>query len=65
MNILLTGGTGYIGSHTAFVLIEAGHEIVLFDNCSNSDPSVHKSLEKVSNKKFNFVEGDIRDTRLL
>lgn len=65
MNILITGGTGYIGSHTGVVLTEAGHEVVLFDNCSNSNPSVLKSLEKVSNKKFNFVEGDIRDTRLL
>lgn len=36
MNILLTGGTGYIGSHTAVVLVEAGHNVVLFDNLSNS-----------------------------
>ncbi len=65
MNILLTGGTGYIGSHTASVLIEAGHKVVLFDNCSNSDPSVHKSLEKICNKKIMLIEGDIRDTKLV
>ena len=37
MNILLTGGMGFIGSHTAVVLIEAGHDVVLFDNLSNAD----------------------------
>jgi UDP-glucose 4-epimerase len=37
MNILLTGGAGYIGSHTALVLIQAGHEVVLLDNFCNSD----------------------------
>ena len=36
MNILLTGGAGYIGSHTAFVLAQAGHQIILFDNLSNN-----------------------------
>ena len=65
MNILLTGGAGYLGSHTAFVLIEDGHDVVLFDNFSNSDPYILKSLEKISKKKFTFIKGDIRDTKLL
>jgi UDP-glucose 4-epimerase len=65
VNILLTGGMGYIGSHTATVLMEIGHEIVLFDNLSNSDVSVLHSLEKITGKKITFVEGDIRDTELL
>ena len=65
MNILLTGGTGYIGSHTAVTLIEAGHNVVLFDNLSNSDASVLGRLEKILNKKITFIEGDIRDTELL
>lgn len=65
MNILLTGGTGYIGSHTAVSLIEVGHNVVLFDNLSNSDPFVLDALEKITNKKITFVEGDIRDTKLL
>ena len=65
MNILLTGGVGYIGSHTAATLIEAGHEVVLFDNLSNSDASILQSLEKITGKKISFIEGDIRDTELL
>ncbi len=47
MNILLTGGTGYIGSHTAVVLAEAGHEVVLLDNFCNSKKSVLDRLEKI------------------
>jgi UDP-glucose 4-epimerase len=56
---------GYIGSHTAVSLIEAGHEVILFDNLSNSDPSVLQSLEKILNKKIPFIEGDIRDFETL
>ncbi len=65
MNILLTGGMGYIGSHTAVTLIEAGYEVTLFDNLSNSDLSVLQSLEKILNKKIPFIEGDIRDSETL
>ena len=65
MNILLTGGTGYIGSHTAVTLTEAGYDVVLFDNLSNSDASVLDRLEKILSKKITFIEGDIRDTELL
>ena len=46
-------------------LIEAGHEVILFDNLSNSDPSVLQSLEKILNKKIPFIEGDIRDFETL
>ena len=42
MNILLTGGMGFIGSHTAVVLIEAGHDVVLFDNLSNA-PTIEQN----------------------
>jgi UDP-glucose 4-epimerase len=65
LNIFLTGGMGYIGSHTAVTLIEAGHEVTLFDNLSNNDSSVLRSLEKILNKKITFIEGDIRDFELL
>ena len=65
MNILLTGGTGYIGSHTAVVLIEAGHNVVLFDNLSNSRRDVVDRLKKITQKDITFIEGDIRDTALL
>ena len=65
MNILLTGGAGYIGSHAATTLTEAGHDVVLFDNLSNSDASVLNRLEKITNKKISFIEGDIRDFELI
>lgn len=65
MNILLTGGAGYIGSHTAVVLSEAGHEITIYDNFCNSDRYVLTRLEKILGKPLNCVEGDIRDTALL
>lgn len=65
MNILLTGGTGYIGSHTAVVLTQAGHHVVLFDNLCNSDKSVLTHLETICGKALPFVGGDIRDSVLL
>ena len=65
MNILLTGGAGYIGSHAAVVMVKAGHQVVLFDNLSNSKPDVVQRLEKITGKNIPFVEGDVRDTKLL
>ena len=65
MNILLTGGTGYIGSHTAVALVEAGHQVVIYDNLCNSSKSVVENLAKVLRKEISFIEGDIRDTKLL
>ena len=58
--ILVTGGAGYIGSHTCVLLIEAGYEIVVFDNFCNSSKESLNRVEKIVNKKINFVEGDIR-----
>ncbi|MDH6504721.1 UDP-glucose 4-epimerase GalE [Polynucleobacter sphagniphilus] len=65
MNILLTGGAGYIGSHTAVVLSEAGHEVVLLDNFCNSKKSVLEPLKQILGKALPYVEGDIRDTALV
>lgn len=65
MNILLTGGTGYIGSHTAVVLVEAGHKVVLFDNLSNSRRDVVDRLIKIVQQDIPFVEGDVRDSPLV
>lgn len=65
MNILLTGGAGYIGSHTCVALVEAGHSVVIFDNFCNSSPTVIQRLETVLGKPVNYVEGDIRNTGLL
>ena len=61
MNILLTGGMGFIGSHTAVVLLEVGHNVVLYDNLSNSDASVLDRLETITGHRPTFIEGDIRD----
>ena len=65
MNVLLTGGTGFIGSHTAVCLTEAGHTPVLYDNLSNSRPEVIDALEKITGVRPAFVRGDIRDKALL
>ena len=62
MNILLTGGAGYIGSHTAVVLSQAGHEVVLLDNFCNSNPSVLERLQKILGKALPCIEADVRDT---
>ena len=61
MRILLTGGMGFIGSHTAVVLLEAGHHVVLFDNLSNADRSVAERITRIAGRAPVFVEGDIRD----
>jgi UDP-glucose 4-epimerase len=60
--VLLTGGMGYIGSHTAVVLTEARHEVVLYDNLCNSKASVLDRLETITEKRLPFIEGDVRDT---
>ncbi len=65
MNILLTGGAGYIGSHTAVVLAKAGHHVVLLDNFCNSDKSVLTRLEKILGHSLICIEADVRDRALL
>jgi UDP-glucose 4-epimerase len=65
VNILLTGGAGYIGSHTSVVLSQAGHEVVLLDNFCNSKKSVLERLQKILGKVLPCVEGDVRDTALI
>lgn len=61
MNILVTGGAGYIGSHTCVELLAAGHEIVIFDNFSNSHPQSVARVARIAGRKPILVEGDIRD----
>ncbi len=58
--ILLTGGAGYIGLHTAVVLLEAGHEVVLFDNFSNSKPAAVRRLETIVGRTVRCIKGDVR-----
>ena len=61
MNILLTGGAGYIGSHTLIELDKAGHSVVVVDNFMNSQPEAIRRVEKIIGKKVTFYEADIRD----
>ncbi|MCH7395781.1 UDP-glucose 4-epimerase GalE [Acinetobacter dispersus] len=58
--ILVTGGAGYIGSHTCLELLHAGHEVVVFDNLSNSSEEALRRVQKLANKSLIFVQGDIR-----
>ena len=59
--MLLTGGTGYIGSHTCVELINAGFEVVILDNLCNSSPVVVDRIAQIAGARPHFVEGDIRD----
>ncbi|MDA8496221.1 UDP-glucose 4-epimerase GalE [Kluyvera georgiana] len=61
MNILVTGGAGYIGSHTIIQLLECGYKVVVLDNLSNSSLVSLKRVEEITSKKVNFVFGDIRE----
>ncbi|MGC1816192.1 MAG: UDP-glucose 4-epimerase GalE [Casimicrobiaceae bacterium] len=63
--ILLTGGTGYIGSHTCFELMGAGYRTVLLDNLCNSSPVVVDRIAKITGTRPAFVEGDVRDRAVL
>ncbi|MFB0935477.1 MAG: UDP-glucose 4-epimerase GalE [Propionivibrio sp.] len=60
-NILVTGGAGYIGSHTCVELLAAGYDLVVIDNFSNSKPAVLGRVEQISGRKIPFMEVDIRD----
>ena len=61
MKVLVTGGAGYIGSHTCVELLKAGHEIVIVDNFINSKPDVLDKLRTITGRDFSFVEADLRD----
>ena len=65
MNVLVTGGAGYIGSHTTVELLNAVHEVVCVDNLVNSKYESVKRVEKITGKKVRFYEGDIRDRKIL
>ncbi|WP_455597620.1 SDR family NAD(P)-dependent oxidoreductase, partial [Acinetobacter pecorum] len=63
--ILVTGGAGYIGSHTCVELLNAGHDVIVLDNLCNSSAESLNRVEKLTQKSLTFVEGDIRDSQLL
>ena len=63
--ILVTGGAGYIGSHTCIELLNAGHEVVVLDNLSNSSEEALTRVKALTAKKLDFIEGDILDPQIL
>ena len=65
MNILVTGGAGYIGSHTCVELLESGYEVVVVDNLCTSNPKSLERVRELTGKSVKFYEGDVRDEALL
>ncbi|MFT5000526.1 MAG: UDP-glucose 4-epimerase [Planctomycetota bacterium] len=65
MRIFITGGAGYVGSHAAVSLLDAGHEICIYDNFSNSSPVALDRIEQITAKKISSYKGDIRDVDAL
>ena len=63
--LLITGGAGYIGSHTLVELSSAGYEFIVYDNLQNASQESLKRVEKIINRSITFVEGDIRDSQKL
>ena len=63
MKILVTGGAGYIGSHTCVLLLEAGYEVVIFDNFCNASLGSIKRVEQIVGKNIPYIKGDIRSKR--
>jgi len=61
MNILITGGAGYIGSHTCVALLERGHELIIADNFVNSDPKALERIRQITGREFQFYEIDVTD----
>ncbi len=65
MKVFVTGGAGYIGTHTLLQLLAAGHEPCVFDNFSNASPVALARVRQLSNRDFETIEGDIRDAAML
>ena len=65
MKVLVTGGTGYIGSHCAVWLLQQNFEVLLLDNLSNSDSKVCNRIQEITDKEVSFAYGDIGDEKTL
>jgi UDP-glucose 4-epimerase len=63
--IFVTGGAGYIGSHTVVELLDAGHDVTVFDNFCNSQPEVLARVQRITGRQPTLVQGDIRDQAAL
>ncbi len=63
--VLVTGGAGYIGSHTMVELLAAGFDVICLDNFSNSSPEAVKRVEKIAHARVTLVNGDVRDREVL
>jgi len=64
MLVLVTGGAGYIGSHTCLELLNAGHDVVVLDNLSNSKEESLRRVQEITGKNLTFIQGDIRDRNI-
>ena len=65
MNILVTGGAGYIGSHTCLELLQAGHEVIVVDNLSNSKEESLRRVQALTKRPLTFHQVDLRDQEVL
>ena len=65
MKIFVTGGAGYIGTHTCVELLNEGHEVVVYDNFTNSSLDALRRVKQITQKSLESVKGDIRDESLL
>ena len=65
MTVLVTGGAGYIGSHTLVCLLNLGYEVVVYDNLVNSSIKALRCVKEITGKHLEFVEGDVTDSRAL
>lgn len=63
--VLVTGGAGYIGSHTVFLLLQANYDVVVLDNLSNASKESLRRVEQLAGRKAEFIEGDVRDRKAL
>ena len=61
MSILVTGGAGFIGSHTVVELLNAGQDVVIIDNFVNSSPEALEAVRQITGRDFVFLEGDLRE----
>jgi UDP-glucose 4-epimerase len=61
MKVLVTGGAGYIGSHTCVELLAAGHDVVVVDDLSNASPAVFERIERIAGRRVEFVQARVQD----